>query len=129
MLPPPPPPAETKAVKEAEDDMEESDEEDGEQIRVVPSYKPKVVAANSGNKLDTVIDPITGKSIPVKDMPEHMRIQLLDPKWAEERKKFQDKQKESNLVSGDVVASNLQRFTQARGDMFGKKVRLPLRCS
>jgi len=70
-----------------------------------------------------VIDPITGKSVSVKDLPEHMRIQLLDPKWAEERKKFQEKQKDSNLVSGDMVASNIARFAQARGDTFGKKVR------
>ena len=127
MLPPPPPPAQATDTKDATlqaagDAMEESDD-DEEQIRVVPSYQPKVVTTHDKNKLETVIDPITGKSVPVKDMPEHMRIQLLDPKWAEERKKFQDKQKESNLVSGDVVASNLERLAKSRGDMFGKKVR------
>jgi splicing factor 3A subunit 1 len=127
MLPPPPPPPpvpSTLAATRIEDRMEQSDEdEEGEDepIRVVPSYKPKVVAAGTG-LMDTVIDPITGKKVNIKDLPEHMRIQLLDPKWAEERKKFQDKQKESNLVTGDVVASNLERFAQARGDRFGKKV-------
>jgi hypothetical protein len=43
-------------------------------------------------------------------MPEHMRIQLLDPKWAKDKKKFQEKQKESNLVGGDAIAANITRF-------------------
>jgi splicing factor 3A subunit 1 len=124
MLPPPPPALPVTAPAVAMDNaaMEDSDEEDdGETIRVVPTYTPRVVTRSLET---TVIDPITGKSVNVKDMPEHMRIQLLDPKWAEERKKFQDKQKETNLVGGDVVASNLERFAEARGDPFGKKVRL-----
>jgi splicing factor 3A subunit 1 len=120
MLPPPPPPLSTTSNYN-EDDMMLDTGEDEEQIRVVPSYTPKIVATHE-TRVETVIDPITGKSVPVKDMPEHLRIQLLDPKWAEERKKFQEKQKDSNLVSGDVVASNLERFAQARGDRFGKKV-------
>jgi len=130
MLPPPPPPPPTEQAPAAvaaakSDEMEESSEEEDEDepIRVVPSYTPKVVAARAAYQMKTVVDPITGKTVNVQDMPEHMRIQLLDPKWAEERKKFQDKQKESNLVSGDVVASNIERFAQARGDHFGKKVR------
>jgi len=41
----------------------------------------------------------------------------LDPKWAEERKKFQEKQKDSNLVSGDLVASNISRFSR---EAYGK---------
>jgi splicing factor 3A subunit 1 len=128
MLPPPPPPPPVSSslpVTGTEERMDQSDEEEegeDEPIRVVPSYKPKVVAAGTG-LMDTVVDPITGKKVNIKDLPEHMRIQLLDPKWAEERKKFQDKQKETNLVTGDVVASNLERFAQARGDRFGKKVR------
>jgi splicing factor 3A subunit 1 len=122
MLPPPPvtsvqPQFQTNS-EDNDEDMDESDSEDDEQIRVVPSYQPKVVSSQT-NRNEMVIDPISGKSVPIKDMQEHMRIQLLDPKWAEERKKFQEKQKDSNLVGGDVVASNLARFSQARGDMFG----------
>ena len=94
------------------DDMQnDSDEEEpSETIRVVPSYTPKVVSATQNKSTEMVIDPITGKSVPIQDMPEHMRIQLLDPKWAEERKKFQDKQKESNLVGDSIIASNLERI-------------------
>jgi splicing factor 3A subunit 1 len=127
-IPPPlPPPQTTSAAPyimnvKNDSDMDDDDDDDGEMIRVVPTYTPKLSGADSKNAETIVIDPISGKSVAVKDMPEHMRIQLLDPKWAEERKKFQEKQKESNLVGGDMVASNLQRFAQARGDQFGKKV-------
>lgn len=137
MLPPPPPTSmstvvsgiagtaaslsadgRTYASKE-NDEMVESDddeeEEEEEAIRVVPTYTPKVVGTSSLLEA-RAIDPITGKSIPVADMPEHMRIQLLDPKWAEERKKFQEKQKDSNLVGGDAIVSNISRFAQGRGD-------------
>mmetsp|Transcript_58846 Transcript_58846/g.170212 ORF Transcript_58846/g.170212 Transcript_58846/m.170212 type:complete len:665 (-) Transcript_58846:89-2083(-) len=123
MLPPPPPaPTTTTTAKApANDEMEESDDDDdeGEAIRVVPSYTPKVVGT-ANPQTARAIDPITRKSVSVADVPEHLRIQLLDPKWAEERKKFQDKQKESNLVAGDAIVNNLSKYSQARGDLFGK---------
>lgn len=92
------------------DDMEQSDEEDGETIRVVPNYTPKVVASGQPSRAQThVVDPITGKIVAADQTSEHIRIQLLDPKWAEERRKFQEKQKDSNLVAGDAIATNLSR--------------------
>lgn len=116
-LPPPPSQGEVAPLraKSGNDDMDDSDDDQEEQIRVVPTYQPKVVSASAQSTMETVVDPISGKRVRVQDMPEHMRIQLMDPKWAEERKKFQDKQKDSNLVGGDIVASNLARLAQARG--------------
>jgi len=126
MLPPPPPPPATtdqKPAAFARNDMDESDDDEEEEaIRVVPSYTPKVVGAANPQSA-RAIDPITGKSVSVADVPEHLRIQLLDPKWAEERKKFQDKQKESNLVADDAIVSYLSKYSQARGGLFGKSVR------
>mmetsp|Transcript_15104 Transcript_15104/g.22251 ORF Transcript_15104/g.22251 Transcript_15104/m.22251 type:complete len:634 (-) Transcript_15104:535-2436(-) len=99
------------------DEMEESDDDEGETIRVVPNYTPKVVASNQTNKSQThAIDPITGMSVPVSETSEHLRIQLLDPKWAEEKRKFQEKQKESNLVAGDAIATNLSRVVGDTAD-------------
>lgn len=124
MLPPPPPTSSlpAAALPTAGDEMDEdSDDDEGETIRVVPSYTPKVVGT-AKPQAARAIDPITGKSVSVADVPEHLRIQLLDPKWAEERKKFQDKQKESNLVAGEDIVSNLSKYSQAKGDLFGKSV-------
>jgi splicing factor 3A subunit 1 len=126
MLPPPPTTTPTKKQIATEESgpvgNETYEEEDEETIRVVPSYTPKVVGPSKPQEA-RAIDPITGKSVSVADMPEHMRIQLLDPKWAEEKKKFQEKQKDSNLVGGDAIVSNISRFAKARGDLFGKSVR------
>jgi len=132
MLPPPPPPAAkveepvvpTKRAAEAMD--ESSDEEDdGEKIQVVDDYVSKVVSSQAKFASEArthVIDPITKKSIPIADMTEHMRIQLMDPKWAAEKAKFMDKQKESNLVGGDAIARNMNAFAKARTDLFGSSV-------
>jgi len=142
MLPPPPPPVvkskeevkvEVVAVSQdicppatttKSDEMDESSDEDDddEKINVVTDYAPNVVSAQAKFTSEArthVIDPITGKSIPIADMSEHMRIQLLDPKWAKEKQKFMDKQKDSNLVGGDAIARNMNAFAKARTDLFG----------
>ncbi|KAL3796696.1 hypothetical protein HJC23_009996 [Cyclotella cryptica] len=107
---------------EEEEDMEEDDDEGEEQLKVVANYQPKVVSTKeiTGDASRThIIDPITGKSIAIADMPEHMRIQLLDPKWAEERRRFLEKQRETNYVAGEDISANISRLAQARGDLFG----------
>ena len=130
-LPPPPPPLPPPPTAEVKkprryDVMEiDDDDDDNEAIKVVPDYTPKVVSAQdkfSSESRTHVIDPITKKSIPIADMSEHMRIQLLDPKWAAEKERFMEKQKDSNLVGGDMIARNVDAFTKARGDMFGSSV-------
>ena len=112
-----------ESSSEEEVDMEEDEEEErGEKLKVVSNYQPKVVSTKdiTGDASRThIIDPITGKSVAIADMPEHMRIQLLDPKWADERRRFLEKQRETNFVAGEDIASNISRFAQARGDIFG----------
>ena len=107
-----------------DDEDDDEEEEGGEKLKVVSNYQPKVVSTKeivTGDASRThIVDPISGKSIAIADMPEHMRIQLLDPKWAEERRRFLDKQRETNFVAGEDIASNISRFLQARGgDIFG----------
>ena len=101
-------------------DMEDDDDssDDGEKLKVVQNYQPKVVSTQqiTGSSSRThIIDPISGKSIPIADMPEHMRIQLLDPKWAEEKKRYMEKQQDTNFVQGEDIASNISRFASQRG--------------
>eukprot|EP00985_Skeletonema_marinoi_P032482 scaffold39150_cov173-Skeletonema_marinoi.AAC.4 len=119
-------PDDDKVEEKQEDAMDESsDEEDddgGEQLKVVANYQPKVVSTKeiTGDSSRThIVDPLSGKQIAIADMPEHMRIQLLDPKWAEERRRFLDKQRDTNFVAGEDIASNISRLAQARGDIFG----------
>jgi len=109
-IPPPAPIDDKKTDLDLRREDETMDESDDEEIQVVSDYQPKVVSSQAKFTSEArthVIDPITGRSIPIGDMTEHMRIQLLDPKWASEKAKFMDSQKESNLVRGDLVAKNI----------------------
>ena len=138
MLPPPPPPSSLRTTElptrasstpqnavGGDDGMEESSDEDmgegdddKEEIRIDPTYQPRVVSSHAtmhDPSRTHVVDPISGKSVPLSQMSEHLRIQLLDPKWAEEKAKFQSKQKESNL--GGDIARNITAFVdKKRGD-------------
>jgi len=123
--PPPPPtlPFQQDADQADKEDtdmhLSQMEDDDDEQIKVVASveYQPHVVGAD---RLPlTMVDPITGKEVPISEIPERMRIQLLDPKWLEQSKRAADKQKETGLAAGDAIAENLRMMRHKRGDIFG----------
>ncbi|KAJ3412754.1 hypothetical protein HDV05_000275 [Chytridiales sp. JEL 0842] len=51
-------------------------------------------------------------------MDEHVRIELLDPKWREQKAKAAEKNATSNLLSGSVISDNLKRISAFRTDIF-----------
>lgn len=57
--------------------------------------------------------PRCGQEIPASEMDEHVRIELLDPKWK------QQKDKTSNLETGNDVARHLKNLSGFRSDIFG----------
>lgn len=74
-LPPPPPP---RRVVDMDTDETE--------IKVVSDYTPTL---GGGYKApDTMFDPVSGMQVPITQLDEHMRIQLLDPRWREEQKRY-----------------------------------------
>lgn len=108
-----------ESSSEEEDESDDDDmgvaraDVEGETLNVVSDYQPKVVSTQQiarDASRTRIIDPITGKSVDVADAPEHMRIQLLDPKWAAEKRRFLEKQRETNFVAGEDIASNVRRF-------------------
>ena len=99
------------------------DEDFDQDIKVVTNYQPRIggsAAGGAGNKPLVMVDPISGKTIPVDQMEEHMRVQLLDPKWREEQKRFAEKQKETGYAEGSSIADSLRMFAKKRGDIFGQ---------
>lgn len=103
-VPPPPPPP----LYEGDMDMDD--------IKVVSDYVPRI--AGQKNKVATMIDPISGKAVPVAEMSEHMRVQLMDPKWREQQQRFLNKQKETGFAEGSSIADSLKNFARQRGDIF-----------
>jgi splicing factor 3A subunit 1 len=115
--PPPPPVASTKPTPM--DQSNDDDDDDDEEIKVVSNYQQRIGQQNTSQPL-MMIDPVSGKPIPLNQLEEHMRIQLLDPKWKEEQKRFLDKQKETGYAEGASIADSLKLFARKRGDIFGQ---------
>jgi splicing factor 3A subunit 1 len=118
-------------------DMDQSDEE--EQIEPTPAapvmpkipdtsapikirtdYKPKLYGTTGKTAVATELCPRCGEAIPVAEMAEHMRIELLDPKWKEQKMAMEAKQRDSNLLQeGNDVAKILKNISGLRPDIFG----------
>lgn len=90
-------------------------------IKIRTDYKPKFLANQaSRSNVPTEICPRCGEAIPVDGMAEHMRIELLDPKWKEQKMAMEAKQRDSNLLQeGQDVAKILKNMSNLRPDIFG----------
>jgi Pre-mRNA splicing factor PRP21 like protein len=53
-------------------------------LQVVKDYV-RAEAAPGYDASQFVVSPITGELVPLAEMKEHMRINLLDPKWKDQR--------------------------------------------
>ncbi|KAG4085680.1 hypothetical protein H8356DRAFT_1282692 [Neocallimastix lanati (nom. inval.)] len=89
-------------------------------IKIRTDYTPKVLKHQLEQQ--TQICPRCGQAIPVSEMDEHVRIELLDPKWREQKKISEAKKKDSNLLqTGIDVAANLNKLSGYRTDIFGSE--------
>ena len=110
--------AQTQALnKYTEDDDDEEEEEEEEEIKVISNEEH--VANKSKRKVLIMIDPISGKAVPVEEMSEHLRVQLLDPRWREQQKRFEEKNRDTGIAAGASIADSLKNFAQQRSDIFG----------
>lgn len=80
----------------------------GTNIQIRKDYNPKQAKAPVGAPTpdNYLISPITGERVPSHEFDEHMKISLLDPKWKEQRDRFEaeKKQHESVFASGEWLA-------------------------
>ena len=65
------------------------------------------------------IDPRTGQEVAIDESAEHMRINLLDPKWKEQKTRMLEKQRGTGLTPGEDIASAMSSLAKARPDIFG----------
>ncbi|KAJ1553112.1 SF3a splicing factor complex subunit, partial [Cladochytrium tenue] len=75
-------------------------------------------SGGSRGRTITQLCPRCKRAIPVSEMDEHVRIELLDPKWREQRDRAASNLASSNLLSGGVIAENLKRISTFRSDIF-----------
>ncbi|CAM9135276.1 unnamed protein product, partial [Choristocarpus tenellus] len=108
-MPPPPPPGPPPPPQH----------DDDEDINVVSNYKPDVSMGGSSQIPNMVVDPISGKAMAASELSDHLRIQLLDPKWREEQERAAAKHKETAYAEGQSIAASLKSLARNRGDIFG----------
>jgi splicing factor 3A subunit 1 len=113
--PPPVAPAITQEV-----DMEISDGEEDElpQPKALPAalaggmkIRPAGYIPRVNRNVVTQICPNCGEKIPVDELDEHIRIELLDPKWKEQKAVAEKRQMATNLGGADV-ARNVKRLAE-----------------
>ncbi|KAI0831079.1 Pre-mRNA splicing factor PRP21 like protein-domain-containing protein [Trametes gibbosa] len=91
--------------------------EAGGPMKIKTDYVPKL-NKKGAEKVTTCS--ICGQQIPVDELQEHMRIELLDPKWKSQRDALESRKAQaSELQRGANVVSSLKNLARTRVDIFG----------
>ncbi|KAI5801503.1 Pre-mRNA splicing factor PRP21 like protein-domain-containing protein [Peziza echinospora] len=87
-------------------------------MKIRSDYVPKAAAAAASRRgVQMAVCPNCQDQIPLNEMQEHMRIELLDPRWKEQRARAEARSATTNLAVNDAAA-NLKRLASQRGDLF-----------
>ncbi|KAL4924913.1 putative pre-mRNA splicing factor [Aspergillus undulatus] len=93
-------------------------------MRIRSDYVPRAQARRQNAAAATALCPNCGQLIPEAELQQHMRIEMLDPRWREQQAKQQARTATTNLSTADVVG-NLKRLASQRSDVFDSAA-LPL---
>ncbi|SPO03796.1 related to spliceosome-associated-protein [Cephalotrichum gorgonifer] len=85
----------------------------GAPLKIRENYVPRASRAAERSALC----PNCKQLIPLDEMEEHMRIELLDPRWKEQKAKADSRHLRTDLSQVDV-ANNLKRLASQRTDVF-----------
>ncbi|KAG9231506.1 Pre-mRNA splicing factor PRP21 like protein-domain-containing protein [Amylocarpus encephaloides] len=85
-------------------------------MKIKDNYVPRA-AARAANRQNMVLCPNCKTQMPASELEEHMRIELLDPRWKEQKAKSDSRHATTNL-STQEVANNLKRLASQRLDLF-----------
>ncbi|KAF9448336.1 hypothetical protein P691DRAFT_705044, partial [Macrolepiota fuliginosa MF-IS2] len=89
-------------------------------MKIRTDYVSKIGSKNARPSMTTCS--ICGQQIPVDELQEHMRIELLDPKWKEQRDVLEARKAQaSELQRGANVVSSLKNLARTRVDIFGSE--------
>ncbi|KAG9043150.1 SF3a splicing factor complex subunit [Tulasnella sp. UAMH 9824] len=83
-------------------------------MKIRKDYVPKTLAAKKAEKTMTTICQICGQSIPVDQLEEHTRIELLDPRWKSQRDALEARRAVGNEQQlGANVVTSLKQLARA----------------
>ncbi|KAK9451059.1 Pre-mRNA splicing factor PRP21 like protein-domain-containing protein [Limtongia smithiae] len=86
-------------------------------IKILPQGASRRSILQNNNSSTLQECPTCHEMIPVAEFNEHRRIELLDPRWKEEKAKNEARAAVSNLAY-DEISTNFKRFASARSDLF-----------
>ena len=89
-------------------------------IRAAGETRTKRDIAQTENGDKRIKCPITGKLIPESQFDTHLKVLLSDPMYKEERKKYEDKHKLTNLSSTEVY-ENIKKLMASETDRSQKR--------
>ncbi|KAF2140549.1 uncharacterized protein K452DRAFT_299295 [Aplosporella prunicola CBS 121167] len=85
------------------------------QMKIRSDYVPRAQAKRQNVQM--ALCPNCKQQIPFDELQQHMRIELLDPRWKEQKAKADSRYATTNLSTSDV-ANNLKRLASQRSDVF-----------
>ncbi|RDW63868.1 hypothetical protein BP5796_10370 [Coleophoma crateriformis] len=86
-------------------------------MKIKENYVPRAAARMNKHASQMALCPNCKQQIPYSELDEHMRIELLDPRWKEQKAKADSRFATTNLSTSDV-ANNLKRLASQRSDLF-----------
>lgn len=87
-------------------------------MKIKENYVPRA-AQKAANRqgAQMALCPNCKQQIPMNELEAHMRIELLDPSWKEQKAKADSRYASTNISHVDV-ANNLKRLASQRSDVF-----------
>lgn len=87
-------------------------------MKIKKDYVPKGITRTGA--VATSKCPNCGQSIPENELSEHIRIELLDPKWKEQKRIIDTRRAQhQQLNQGADITASLRNLAAARTDLFG----------
>jgi splicing factor 3A subunit 1 len=86
-------------------------------MKIRSDYVPRAQANRGRNNAAVTICPNCNQPIPYAEFEQHLRIEMLDPRWRDQKMKADSHLATSNLSTADV-ANNLKRLASQRTDVF-----------
>ena len=85
--------------------------------------KTDILGISRTGAVATAKCPYCNQSIPENELSEHIRIELLDPKWKEQKRVLDMRRSQAQqLQQGADVSSSLRNLANARTDLFGDEI-------
>ena len=96
----------------------------GEDLLIRKDYDPKMRGGTSGIAAQVpkyFVNELTGEKIPLDEVNKHVKYNLLDPRWLEEKERQQreKQQQEEVFAIGNQIGDSLKQFSERRTDIFG----------